>query len=886
MAFILLLIFILSIPATGISNPGFVYAAHKSNFKPADTTNMLRVPEENAFMYNTADSSYNNDNDESDDEIILSLNVPRVGSMDISAIIAKKVAYLPVREIFDFLKIKNVLSPGIDSISGFFINPKVTYLIDKQKNIIIYDGKKYDLKETDIIRTPSNLYLNYELLGKIFGLDCKFDFRSLSITLTTRLELPIMKEMQQEQMRNNIGRLKGEKKADTTIKREFSFFHLGMADWAVLASNDSKGSSSMRFNLDLGAHIAGGEANAYLNYNNRSAIPFDLRRQYYKWKYVNNDNRVIKQFTAGKMFTQSTASLFAPIQGIQFGNTPTTYRRSFGTYRLSDKTEPGWTVELYVNDVMVNYMKADASGFFTFEVPLVYGTSVVKLRFYSPWGEERTREVNINIPFNFLPVNDFEYSLTAGIVDDDFKSKFSRLNMNYGLGSHLTIGGGIEYLSSLATNKLMPYANLSLRIGPNLLVSGEHTQGVRTKGLVSYRMPSNLQAEVSYTKYAPGQTALVYNYESEKKAILSMPFRGKKLAAFTRLTVSQVSLPKDIKYTSGELLMSAIFCNISSNLTTYAILSDAVHPLVYSNLSMSFKIPWGLRLTPQAQFEYRQNSFSMIKCELEKNLFNHGYLNISFDKDLLTHSYNAGVGVRYNFSIAQTSMSTRKTNYGTSTMLAARGSLVYDDNSKSIRLNAENNVGKGNILIKSYLDINCNGKRDEGEPLIKGLNVKVNGGKIIRNKKDSSIYITGVEAYTDYFLELDKHSLDNVAWQLPHSIIKISVDANLTTLVEVPVAVVAEASGTVFLEKRGTMEVLGRIIVNIYNSKSKLVTRVMTEADGYFSYMGLAPGKYVASIDAAQLLKLKLTSSAAVAFTVKANKEGDVIDGLKFVLRQ
>ena len=847
---------------------------------------MHRVPEENTFMYNTADSSYSNDNDDNDDEIILSLNVPRVGSMDIGGIISKKIAYLPIKEIFDFLKIKNVLSPGIDSITGFFINPKVTYIIDKQQNIVTYDGKKYTLKPTDIIRTESNLYMNAEYFGRIFGLDCKFDFRSLTVTLTTRLELPIMKEMQQEQMRSNIGRLKGEKKADTTIKRLYSFFHLGMADWSVVAGNDTKGSSSIRVNLDLGAHIAGGEANIYLNYNNKSIAPFDLRQQFYKWKYVNNDNNVIKQFTAGRMFTQSTASLFAPVKGIHFGNTPTTYRRSFGTYRLSDKTEPGWTVELYVNDVMVNYMKADASGFFTFEVPLVYGTSIVKLRFYSPWGEEKTREVNINIPFNFLPVNDFEYSFTAGIVEDGINSKFSRLNMSYGLGSHVTIGGGMEYLSSLLTSKFMPYANASWRIGSNFLVSGEHTQGVRTKGLLSYRMPSNLQAELSYTKYAPEQTALVYNYESEKKAVISMPFRGKKFAAFTRLTVNQVNLPKDVKYTSGELLMSAIVSNISSNLTTYAILSDAVHPLVYSNLSLSFRIPGGLRFTPQAQYEYRQHSFSMLKCELEKNLFNHGFLNVSFDKDLLTHSYNAGIGVRYNFSVAQASMSTRKTNYSTSTVLAARGSLVYDDNNKSIRLNAENNVGKGNVVILSYLDINCNGKRDAGEPLITGLNVKVNGGKIVRNKKDSSLYITGLEAYTDYFLELDKHSFDNVSWLLRNSIIRISVDANLTTLVEVPVAVVAEASGTVYLEKNGSTEVMGRIIVNIYNSKLKLVTKILTEADGYFSYMGLAPGKYTASIDAAQLSKLKLTSSPAIAFNVKANKDGDVIDNLKFVLHQ
>src|SRR5665811_2592471 len=97
---------------------------------------------------------------------------------------------------------------------------------------------------------------------------------------------------------------------------------------------------------------------------------------------------------------------------------PTTFRRSFGSYTLTDKTEPGWIVELYVNNVLVDYVKADASGFFTFEVPIVYGNTQVKLRYYGPWGEERTREQNIIIPYNFLPHKEFEYTVSAGVVED------------------------------------------------------------------------------------------------------------------------------------------------------------------------------------------------------------------------------------------------------------------------------------------------------------------------------------------------------------------------------------------------------------------------------------------------------------------------------------
>jgi len=336
------------------------------------------------------------------EEISVFLNIQKVGGADIPAVIVDETIYLPVADIFTFLKIKNTPSAQLDSISGFFINQSATYLIDNIHNRITFQDKVYDLKSSDMVKTETALYLKSNYFGQIFGLDCVFNFRSLSVMLTTKLELPIIKEMKLEEMRNNINRLKGEVKTDTVIDRKYPLFHFGMADWSVNNNQTIGGRMDTRINLDLGTVIAGGEANIRLNYNNNT--PFKEKQQQYLWRFVNNDHPLLRQVMAGKISSQVTSSIFNPIVGVQFTNTPTTYRRSFGTYTLSDITEPNWVVELYVNNVLVDYMKADASGFYKFEVPLVYGNSAVKLKFYGPWGEERVQEQNISIPFNFLPL--------------------------------------------------------------------------------------------------------------------------------------------------------------------------------------------------------------------------------------------------------------------------------------------------------------------------------------------------------------------------------------------------------------------------------------------------------------------------------------------------
>lgn len=814
------------------------------------------------------------------DEISVFLNIQKIGGADIPAVIVHEKVYLPVAEIFSFLKIKNTPSAQLDSISGFFINQSAKYLVDKIHNRITFQDKVYDLKPADMVKTETALYLKSNYFGQIFGLDCVFNFRNLSVMLATKLELPIIKEMKQEEMRNNISRLKGEVKTDTVIGRSYPLFHFGMADWAVNNNHIIGGRTDTRLNLDLGTVIAEGEANIRLNFSNNT--PFDEKQQQYLWRLVNNEQPVLRQVMVGKISTQMTSSVFNPIVGIQFTNTPTTYRRSFGTYTISDITEPNWVVELYVNNVLVDYMKADASGFYKFEVPLVYGNSAVKLKFYGPWGEERVKEQNISIPFNFLPPKELEYTLSAGIVEDTINSRFSRASMNYGLNRRLTIGGGVEYLSSLIKDNAMPFVNSSVRLLSGLLLTGEYTYQVRAKGMLSYRFPSNLQFEVNYTKYHLGQTAIIYNYLEERKATISIPIKGRKFSAYSRFSVNQIVLPVR-KTTNAEVLWSGSLYGVSTNFTTYGLFNDVTEPYVYSNLSLAFRLPRRYVVTPQAQYDYNKQQLISLKTNLEKFLFKNGFLNLSYEQNFRSNTSSIEFGFRYDLAFAQTGFSFRNTNDQNAFVETARGSLLYDRKSRFAGTNNRSSVGKGGISILPFLDVNGSGKYDKGEPKIKGLKFRINGGSIHQNNKDSIIRVLDLVPYTSYLLELDKNSFDNIAWQIHNTTMKVMVDPNQFKTIEVPISVMGEAAGTVYKGSAG----LGRILVCIYRNDSVLVGRTLTEFDGYFSYLGMKPGKYTVRIDPEQLRKINMVSTPEkIEVTYSNSVDGDIKDGLDFNLRQ
>lgn len=824
------------------------------------------------------------------DEIPVFISVPGVGSTEVPALIYNETAYLAISNLFDFLKIKNSVSPGLDAVSGFFISPQNSFLIDKKTLRIVVGEKVFALTSKDIIQTETNLYLRSDRFGQAFGLKCVFNFRSLTIVLTTMLELPVVREMRQEAMRNNMRRLTGEVKADTTILRSRPLFHAGTADWSVITTQDSKGADNTRLNLALGAIIAGGETTVALNYD--SYTPFSEKQQYYLWRLVNNDHRGLRQVMAGKIYTQSVSSIFSPVVGVQFTNTPTTYRRSFGTYVLSDRTEPNWVVELYVNNVLVNYTKADASGFFTFEVPLVYGNSSVKLRFYGPWGEERFTEQNINIPFNFLPKNHFEYTVSAGMVEDSLHSRFSRASFNYGLGKRITVGGGMEYLSSVTSGKNMPFVNASVRLASNLLVSGEYVYGVRMKQVLSYRLPSDLQFELAYSRYKKGQRAINNTFLEERRAVVSFPFRGKKLSVFSRLTVYQIVLPSSkfsisTKYTNAELLFSGALFGINTNFTTYALYTGSVpQPYVYSNLSSTLRLPANLLFTPQLQYEYNQHKFIGVRGEVGKYLSAKGFANVFYERNFKSQFEGIGIGFRYDFSFAQMSFSARRGNKVNTTVQTARGSLLYDGGANYFGANNRSSVGKGGIAITPYLDLNGNGKRDEAEPKVFGLKIQVNGGRLKYNSRDTVLLVTDLEAYINYTVKLGTEGFENIAWQLKNKVLSVEVSPNQLRLVEVPVSIAGEVSGIVFVKEEKGNKGLGRIIVSFYNQDGQPAGKTLTEADGFFSFLGLPPGAYTVIIDQAQLDKLQLTSLPGIIhFSIAGSKDGGIADGLEFVLQ-
>ena len=554
------------------------------------------------------------------DEVTVFLNVQGIGGAEASALIKENIAYLSISDVFTLLKIKNSASGSLDSLSGFFVNVKDEYLIDRVKNQIRFQGKIIELKPNDLILTETNLYMKTSLFGDIFGLKCVFSFRDLSVVLTTKIELPIIREMKMEQMRENLKRLKGEVKTDTTIARRYPFFKFGMADWGISSQQFEKTSPNTKLRLNLGSVVAGGEMNVGLNYD--QLTPFSSNQQDFLWRYANNEHQGLRQVIIGKMMPQSISRLngTGSLIGVQLTNAPTVYRQSFGTFTLSNTIDPGWLVELYVNNVLIDYVKSDAKGFYKFEVPLVYGNSVMKVRMYGPWGEVKEKIENANIPFTFLPPRELEYAVKSGFIEDMPNTKFTHTNINYGVSRRISIGGGYEYFSSDSVTNSIPFVGSSVMLFNNLMLAGEYSFGVRYSGSISYRMPSNFQFDLNYIGYEKGQKAILDSLREDRNMTVSLPIQGKYFSSYTRFSLGQ-RVYNTMTSTVASLMFSGNYKGISSNISTTASYQNSAQVNAFSDLFLSFRLPGRFTLRPSIQYNYTTRSIVLMRCDLEKTAF-------------------------------------------------------------------------------------------------------------------------------------------------------------------------------------------------------------------------------------------------------------------------
>ncbi len=790
--------------------------------------------------------------------------------------------YVNIEGLFQTLKIPCITARNGNSFTGFIDTENQTYTIDYD-NKQIQIGSKLINTQNGLLKESGRIYMESSLFADAFGLSMNFNFRALTINLKSNFELPIIKLQRLEKIQSNISKLKGELHADTLVGRKYHLFNMGTMDWSIGSNQSWKESTDNRFSIGIGTELLYGEADLTLNYYDRQT--FNGKNLNYIWRWVDNDNKIIKQAQVGKIYNQSISFINEQIIGAVIRNTPTTVRKGKGYYTINDFTEPNWIVELYINNVLIDYTKSDASGLYVFKVPNVYGYTQLKLKFYGPSGEERSEERIMNIPYTIMPAREFEYGLSAGIVQDSSLSRLGRAEFNYGVNRFLTLGGGMEYLSSIPNGEMIPFAKFTAQPFSKLILNAEYAHGVKTMGLLNYYFTRDALIEIDYTKFVEGQLATRFNALEERKAKISMPIKIKNINGFARLDYEQ-RLYKTFNYSQSSLNISGFYNQFSANSVVQLNWIDQKSPFITTDLALSYRFDNGYTIRPSARFNITEGNFISYRAEIQKRI-SKGYILAVYERNVAYRDNYFSLNFKYDLPFARTSISTSYSHGNVSTSENAQGSLAFKAGNKKVFVNNNSSIGKGGILIYPFFDLNNNGIYDKGESMIKLTNVNViGGGNAVYSENDSIVRIPNLNAFNKYMIVFKDNDLDNISWRFKKKVYEVLIDPNQFKKIEIPIVTVGEVSGMTYMNSDNALKGIGRILVKFYNKKNnKLVAETLSESDGYIYYLGLEPGEYRACIDSLQLKNLDLKVNISCRdFTIRTLVEGDIVESIDFIL--
>ena len=810
----------------------------------------------------------------------INLTIQQVGMFDfpIAYDTKSKVVYFPVVGLFELIKIKNQTSEDGKLISGFFCRESYPYVIDFQKKEIKYKQKKLSLGKTDFVYDVGIWYLSRQIIESVFGINSSFDYRNLLGSISADFEFPVVTLMKQEKNREMLSNNNETiEKFDRIYAKQFHLFRFGNFDWSAssaqagsLSRSSVQWSRQNYFNLGFGSELMGGEADIWLNYDENAR--FDLNQQRYQWWWANDNSSIIKQVRLGRVPLNAVSTIQYPIDGITLSNAPIKSKNTLGEYLISDFTNPNWLVELYINRVLVSFVRADASGFFSFKIPITYGVTGITLRFYGPNGEERSRQKELNIPYNFLPKKTFEYKVTAGHLLDSLGSKFLNASFGYGLTRNITIAAGVEYLQTMQQNKpYIPYFSLSFVPFSKLLVLGEYDHKVRTSLQVNLRLNS-ATLDMKYIKLDKNQTAIRNRYLEDRLANLSMPIRISKVSALIRTSFHQNVFPSST-YNDGQFMFSCSYKGFSTNVAHFITWSTYTNPSAYSNFGLSFKLKNGLDITTGNQYNFSTKKLVSFHLRMVKKVFKNGFARLNYDNYFLSANSNTiSLSFNYQFNFINTSVSALVKKSFVQFTENVSGSISTGGNKGNVYFNNQGSVGICRVAIYAFLDTNNNGILDAGEPMVDKLNVKCDQGKVITGAKDSIIRIVDLSPFRKYNLHFDETKFSNPSWKIKTADIQLTTDPNQFKKILVPVSVLGEING-VLTNKKSQGQ--GRMYIEIYTHKDSLVAHTLTEEDGYFSYLGLLPGKYIIKGNKTQLMLLH-KDIKPVSFVIHPSVEGEI----------
>ena len=569
-------------------------------------------------------------------------------------------------------------------------------------------------------------------------------------------------------------------------------------------------------------------------------------------------------------------------RGITLSNDNKNRNSEFDLITIVGSGPPGWDIEIYNNEELVNFGVVPNDGQYVFEdVVLNYGNNEVKILFFGPQGQVREELRTYNAGGNMLPEGQFRYN--AGILDSDRpfilldnsprtepRGTVKTLNTSYGVNRWLTLLG--NYTEIPNADKSREYATLGAAAStPIGLFEGEAYREVA--GGHAF----NLSYITKFLGFRANLNAAVYkDFESElsgfgtnRKTFETKAQLNRNIKLFTlplglRFNTIHTERKSGLKTTDVDFTQTFSRGGIRLSHNTSTRLADNAHERTTGGLTTTVREgPWQLRGGINYNM-YPETELASGNAEIRYKTEDGFQAALNLSHNFTTSDYRIGTQAGYDF---KTFLGTAEAAYirdgGFEFILRATTSLHPYTNDDGYEFSSASRRQYAPVRARVFLDENADGEFNEGEQPIEGAQLRIGGGKTREGTDKDGYIIANAPGDTITNVYVDTPSLKD-PYYIPayEGFSTVPIQGKMIDAV-FPVVETGSIEGTVY--RQSNRKAVAGLILNLVDiASNEKIMSVETGFDGFYVFEFVKPGTYRVETDETHLVDL-VENSASVA---------------------
>lgn len=826
---------------------------------------------------------------------------------------------LPLTDLMDALDFPIEVDPENGRAEGWFIDENRLFSLDLAASQVVIAGEVIPLNPAFIEQLPDDIYVDVRTLARWFPINFEFNLSSLSLELNSREPLPLEQKLARDIQRERVlSQQRNRNRTFPQIQVPYEWVTWPVSDTTVefqVSSSEEETTFTRSYSTLATADLMKLNADLFVTGTEKdqlSVARLKLGRQDATGGLLGKLDAT--QFALGDVFSPQIKHISRSQggRGFEVSNAPLGNQNEFDRITLQGDLQLGWEVELYRNEVLLDFRQSQADGRYIFEdVPLLFGVNVIKLVFYGPQGQRREEIQQLRVGADQIKPGSHQYAISFNqedrlllmgddktITDQSFQGKARyAFQYKYGVNKNFSVGTNLASIPFEGGHRVYTGVNLVTSLGPvygraditkdieggwagtisaqtrlfGINIIGEHTY-LNDFLSEEFDLDTNPQETDSrlrldgvvrwdFLPHVP--FSFNVNHQSFQSRDRSTQFQNRLSTAIGRASVSNtvtldLSDPAesdDTENMSGTLQLGGSIGPVRTRgQVSYDVIPEAT--LTSAAISGDWKL------------NKKFNASAGVSRQLSGSTDTSLSLGVNTDLDYVAAGVDAEIDNKGDYT-------------GRLRLTYSWGKDAADG---GLRIASQPTAERGTMTARVFLDLDGDGKYSEDvDEALEGVRFRTGRNTLDAKTNENGIaFVTSLGTFKPVPFEIDIGSLEDPFWITDPEGVEVILRPGVPGHIDFPVVTAGEIDGVTYIRREGVSDPIRDVVLQLLDQNDTVVKETRSQYDGFYLFDLVRPGTYVLRVDPEQIERLELPD--VPSRIVKIGKDGTILNGEDFVL--